>query len=296
MHHRPASEVEGAELVQEAAVAPNPVRQRIVDERRPEQREEHEGGELLPLGESAGDERRGNGGEHHLEEHERLVRDRRRVRRIGRRTDPAQAGELEPAEEPSPVGSERQGVAEQHPLDRHEAEHDEALHQRGERVLLAHHSAVEERQPRRGHEEHQRAAHEHPRRVALVDHRSSAPATGRNRAPAAWRFGCKCNTSGAAPDLRVRPRRGARQCRRFRRRRGSEQRSCRDRSECRANLPRDGRSAERRKPPRFAMAERRRHCGRARQIRRRLAQTMQSCRRSRRAYERASAAKRSRIS
>src|SRR5262249_20370736 len=49
-------EIEGT-LLHEPAPAPHPVRERVVDERRPEQAEEHERGEAHPLRERAGDER-----------------------------------------------------------------------------------------------------------------------------------------------------------------------------------------------------------------------------------------------
>ena len=70
VHDRAAGEVERAQLVEPAAGAPDPVRDRVVDERRPEQAEEHERLEALALGERAGDQRRRDDGEHHLEDHE----------------------------------------------------------------------------------------------------------------------------------------------------------------------------------------------------------------------------------
>ena len=74
-----AGEVERAVRAQPTADAPDPVRDRGVDEGRPEQAEDGHRLEALTLGERAGDERRGDDGEHHLERHEREGRDRRRV-------------------------------------------------------------------------------------------------------------------------------------------------------------------------------------------------------------------------
>src|SRR5207253_10879658 len=56
VHDGAAREVERTELAEPAA-APDPVRDRVVDERGPEQREDDEGLEPLALGERAGDER-----------------------------------------------------------------------------------------------------------------------------------------------------------------------------------------------------------------------------------------------
>ena len=65
---------------------PDPVGQRVVDEGRPEQAEDHVGLEALPLGEGPGDQGGRDHREHHLEDHEGLVRDGRGVAEgIGRR-------------------------------------------------------------------------------------------------------------------------------------------------------------------------------------------------------------------
>jgi hypothetical protein len=71
-----AREVEHAEAQQPAVFVPRPVRDGIVDERRPQEREHHVRGELHPLDERAGDQRGRDDGELHLEGHEREVWDR----------------------------------------------------------------------------------------------------------------------------------------------------------------------------------------------------------------------------
>ena len=71
-----AGEVERAELEQPAVGRPHPVRDRGVDEDRPQDREQHERAEALALGERAGDERRRDGREHQLERGEQDERDR----------------------------------------------------------------------------------------------------------------------------------------------------------------------------------------------------------------------------
>ncbi len=182
MHHRPSREVERAQLVQEAALAPDPVRERVVDERRPEHREEEERREPLPLGERAGDERGRDGREHHLEEHERLVRDGGGVPRVRRRAHATQAGPLEPADDAAAVGPEGKAVSEEHPLQRDDAENGERLHERRQHVLLPHHPAVEEGEAGHGHEEDERGADEYPGGVAFVDHdRCGTAITGPDR-------------------------------------------------------------------------------------------------------------------
>ena len=63
-------------------------------------------GELLPLGERAGDERGRDDGEHHLEEHEGLVRDGGRVVGVGRLPHAAQTQPVEAADDAALVGTE----------------------------------------------------------------------------------------------------------------------------------------------------------------------------------------------
>ena len=121
VHDGAAGEVERAELLQPAAVAPDPVGERVVDEGRPEHGEQQEGRELHALGEGAGDQRRRDDGEHHLEQHEHLMRDRLRVRVEGLDADAAQADPVEAADDAALVRAEGEAVAPQHPLDRDHA-------------------------------------------------------------------------------------------------------------------------------------------------------------------------------
>ena len=113
-------------------------------------------------------------GEHHLEDHERLVRDGGGVvRRWAPRRRPSGTTQSRlPITRPD-VRAERQAVADEHPLHADQAHDHEALHQDREHVLPAHQPAVEERQPRR-HQQHQRGARQHPGRVAGVDGRRTA--------------------------------------------------------------------------------------------------------------------------
>ena len=194
VHHGAPGKIEGAELVEPASVAPHPVGERVVHEGGPRQHEDDEGGELLALGEGARDERGGDHREHHLEEHEGLVGNGRGIRGIGLRAHPAQARPLEPADDASLVRPEGEGVAPEHPLHGDQGEDDEAVHERPERVLLPHHAAVEEREPRRGHQQDERRGHQHPRGVPRVDF------GGGRRRRSRRRRGRRCGRRGLSQD------------------------------------------------------------------------------------------------
>ena len=114
----PPAKSSAPSVAQPAAHAPDPVRDRVIDERRPEQAEDHERLEALALGERAGDQRRGDDGEHHLEDHERLVRDRRRVVGVRLLADALQAEPVEPADEAAAVGAEGQAYSPRAPTAR----------------------------------------------------------------------------------------------------------------------------------------------------------------------------------
>ncbi len=167
VHDRAAREVERAPLRADPAAAPHPVAEWRVDERAPEEHEDHVGLELDPLRDRAADERRRDDREHELEHHERVVRDRRResVRLVGHSV---QAQPRERAEEPLHVRSEGDRVAVEHPRDRDQGRQEEAVHEGRQHVLPADEPAVEERETWYGHHEHERGRGEHPRGVAGV--------------------------------------------------------------------------------------------------------------------------------
>ena len=163
VHDRAAGEVEDAVGTNPAAVAPHPVGHRVIDERGPQQGEEHVGAELHPLDEGAGDERRGDDGELELEHHEGQLRDAA----LQPSHHVVEQQVVEAADEAEVVLPEGNGVAEDDPLHRHQRQREVRVHERGEHVLAPHHAAVEERQPRR-HEQHQRGGDEKPRRISGV--------------------------------------------------------------------------------------------------------------------------------
>ena len=157
---RAAREVQRAALQQPTARAPHPVRQRIVDQCRPQDEEHDVTPEAHPLHDGARDEGGGDDREHPLEHGVGLQRDRRRIGRVGLESNVVQAEPCEAAE-PRVAGTERDRVADEHPLNADDAERDHAHHHRIEGVLGTHQTAVEERETD-GHQEHERAGDEDP--------------------------------------------------------------------------------------------------------------------------------------
>src|SRR6267154_5601579 len=107
----------------------------------------------------------------------RLQRNRGAVRGIRLQTHTLEAKPGEPAPPGSAV-SERDGVADQHPLHTDHAQRDDAHHHRVEGVLGPHQAAVEKREPHRHHHD-QRGRREDPGGVARRDlvYESPSPAT-----------------------------------------------------------------------------------------------------------------------
>ena len=170
VHHGPPREIERREDpaergVEQAPLSPHHVRHRNVDHERPQDHEQHHGGELHSLGKRAGDQSRSDDREHQLEGHEALLRDRRGVVGVRSRADAAQERIAETADEPVPrVKSE--AVAHQAPHDRDDRHHREALHHRRQNVLLADQAAVEKGEAGACHQQDERRAHQHPGVVA----------------------------------------------------------------------------------------------------------------------------------
>src|ERR1043165_9109459 len=145
------------------AAAPHPMRNRRVDEQRPERDERDVGTEAHPLDDRAGDQRRGDDGEGPLIREEQEVRDR------PLRAEADAAEEEEPAAAaPRRPMSEGDGVAEERPGQADEAERGEAHHQRVEGILRAHHPTVEESEGG-GHHEDERGGNQEPGSVGAVD-------------------------------------------------------------------------------------------------------------------------------
>ncbi|EMP78607.1 PilL protein [Burkholderia pseudomallei MSHR1043] len=176
VHDRAAREVEHAVRRQPARRLPDHVRDRHVDDQRPQRHEDEHRREFHPVGERAADERRRDDRERHLVDEVDRFRDRRREMADGERrrlvavdvVHPGQEHAREAADE-AVARREREAVADHRPEDRDQRGDREALHHGREHVLLADHAAVEEREARDRHEQHERGRREHPRGVARVD-------------------------------------------------------------------------------------------------------------------------------
>ena len=179
-----AGEVEHAPLAEEAVRVPGPVADRGVDQEREEDHEEEVAGELDPLGEGAGDERRRDDGELHLEEGEEGEGDGRGEGGVGGAADAAEEGEGGGvADEAGALAAEAVAEGEREadgdPEDGDDGHGDEALEHGRDDVLRADHAAVEEGESR-GHEEDHGGGHEHPGGVSGAD-------GGRAGGNGAWR-------------------------------------------------------------------------------------------------------------
>ena len=167
--HRAAGEIERAELVQPAVGGPDPVRQRGVDQDRPQDGEQDKRPEPLALGEGAGDERRGDRREHHLEGREQDERHGGRVDRARLQADPTEQREVEPADQSEAVDvrpeCEREPDDDPHDADQGQAE--EAVHDGRQHILAAHQAAVEQGETGQ-HDHDQGRRHQQPGGISGV--------------------------------------------------------------------------------------------------------------------------------
>ena len=150
-----AGEIQGREFstergVQQASLAPHHVGKRGVDEEKPEGEKEDGAAELHSFGSRAGDQCRGDDGEHQLIDHEGGLRNGAGVIGIRVGADAAEESVLESADHRA-ISAERQAVADQRPEDRDHRHEHETLHHDGEHVLAADQAAVEKRQAWAGH-------------------------------------------------------------------------------------------------------------------------------------------------
>ena len=79
MDDRAAGEIEGAQVAEPPALAPDPMGYRRVNQQSPQQRKQNESLEALAFRERTGDQGRRDDREHHLEGHVGGARDGRRV-------------------------------------------------------------------------------------------------------------------------------------------------------------------------------------------------------------------------
>ena len=92
----------------------------------PEDGEQEKGGELDPFRKGAGDQRRGNDGEHQLKGAEQQVGNGGRVL-AGLKADAGETGPVQIADQAAHVRAKGQGIAVDHPDDRDHAQADKTL-------------------------------------------------------------------------------------------------------------------------------------------------------------------------
>ena len=152
-----------------------PVRNRGVDDDRPQHEQNGPAQGLEPVCGRTGDQRGRDDREHHLIDHERQSRYRdctfdQVEARGGGCVYVLQAEQFEVTEEAgTPVSTEREAVSEHDPGNRDESEWDEVLLQHDERTATTHQTGVEEGESG-NHEENQTRGDQHPRRVPTVYH------------------------------------------------------------------------------------------------------------------------------
>ena len=177
-HDCAAGEVGDTHDGKPAVGAPDPMRQRGVDQQRPQREEHQHGGELHPVGAASCHHGRRDDGESHLEHDEHALGDRGRlcVGRAGaerkRLVPPVREAIEEQAREIADPGiaiAESEGITRHHPHHRHRRAQAERLHHDREHVLLTHHAGIKQRQAGYGHQQHQHGADQHPRDVACLD-------------------------------------------------------------------------------------------------------------------------------
>jgi hypothetical protein len=111
MDHNPAGKIETTEILHPSSRSPDPVGKRIIDESRPEEREDQKCGELHALCESADDQGRRDHRKHALENHKDRMRDGLGI--IGMRlpSDGLQSRPFKAADNPpSRVRAEGEGI------------------------------------------------------------------------------------------------------------------------------------------------------------------------------------------
>ena len=80
MHYGAASKVQRAQSTEPTTLPPDPVRQRIIDTRRPQESEQQERFKFYPLSKGTGNERWRNDRKHALKDHISQMRNRVSIR------------------------------------------------------------------------------------------------------------------------------------------------------------------------------------------------------------------------
>ena len=148
MDHRASRKIQNAHLFQPSALAPDPMAQGIVDQRRPQEAEKQERLEFNALHKGAGNQSRRDDREHHLKSGKKPVGNRLAVVSVGQCADPRKPEIVQTPDETLDIGAEGQRVTVQHPLNADQGHEDITQGQRGKNILPADHAAIEKGQGR----------------------------------------------------------------------------------------------------------------------------------------------------
>ena len=108
---RAPGEIQGPQALEPAAVTPDPVGHRTIDQGDPEDHEHQKSAEFHPFGKGAGDQSRRDDGEHGLVNHEGLMRDGFGIglERLG--PHPHETQVIQIADEAAHIGAKGQAIA-----------------------------------------------------------------------------------------------------------------------------------------------------------------------------------------
>ena len=165
VHDDAAGEVDHA-LVGQPAAAPDPMGHGRITEEQPESGKDQHGGKVHTLDERAHDQRRSDDRESHLEHEEQGFRNGLTVQR--RACDACHHAFCKAAQIAAFARPERDGIAAHEPDQADQAGNGKAVHEHRQQILCLHETAIEEGQPRKGHEQDQRRRGEDPGRVPCV--------------------------------------------------------------------------------------------------------------------------------
>ncbi|MCG3777156.1 MAG: hypothetical protein JW395_4032 [Nitrospira sp.] len=166
MNDNTAGEVEHTPSLQDAAT-PDHVHEGEIDEHQPQGEEGNVSLERYAVGESPGDERRGNNGKHHLvgDVHVERNSGTGRGRSEG---DAVQERQVEIADHPSHIARETERITEGKPYNGGPAHRHIGLHHDGQNIFAADQAAIKEGKSGR-HKHDQAAAQQHEGGIAGVE-------------------------------------------------------------------------------------------------------------------------------
>ena len=144
VYHRAAGEIQGPQVLEPAAVTPDPVSHRTIDDGDPQDHEHQKSAEFHPFGKGAGDQSRRDDGEHGLVNHEGLVRDGFGIRleRLG--PHPHEAQVIQVADEVAHIGAKGQAIPVKGPENPDHSQQDKVLHEGCQDIFGPHHAAIEQ--------------------------------------------------------------------------------------------------------------------------------------------------------